>query len=110
MPKRKRRSYTREQKADAVRMVREVGNLCQVARDLELTQSRASSKRAALASRLLVALRCLLISLVHYDCYRLILLERRNFLCIQMCLNINNLPVAEVLKPRPEEREQLPAF
>jgi transposase len=39
MPKRKRRSYTREQKADAVRMVREVGNLSQVARDLELTQS-----------------------------------------------------------------------
>ena len=39
MPKRKRRSYTREQKADAVRMVRDVGNLSQVARDLELTQS-----------------------------------------------------------------------
>jgi transposase-like protein len=39
MPKRERRSYTREQKADAVRMVREVGNLSQVARDLDLTQS-----------------------------------------------------------------------
>ena len=39
MPRRKRRSYTPEQRADAVRMVREVGNLCQVARDLELTQS-----------------------------------------------------------------------
>ena len=39
MPKRQRRKYTAEQKADAVRMVREVGNLAQVARDLELTES-----------------------------------------------------------------------
>jgi transposase len=39
MPKRNRRKYTPEQKADAVRMVREVGNLAQVARDLELTES-----------------------------------------------------------------------
>lgn len=39
MPRRKRRSYTPEQRADAVRMVREVGNLAKVARDLELTES-----------------------------------------------------------------------
>ena len=39
MPKRKRREYTPEQKADAVRMAREVGNLSQVARDLDLTES-----------------------------------------------------------------------
>lgn len=39
MPRRKRRSFTPEQKADAVRMVREVGNLSQVARDLDLTQT-----------------------------------------------------------------------
>ena len=39
MSRRKRRKYTPEQKADAVRMVREVGNLAQVARDLELTES-----------------------------------------------------------------------
>lgn len=39
MPRRKRRAYTREQKADAVRMVRETGNLAQVARDLDLTES-----------------------------------------------------------------------
>ena len=39
MTKRKRRSFTREQKADAVRMVRDVGNLSQVARDLDLTMS-----------------------------------------------------------------------
>lgn len=39
MPRRKRREYTREQKADAVRMVREVGNLAQVARNLDLTES-----------------------------------------------------------------------
>ena len=31
--------FTREQKADAVRMVRDVGNLSQVARDLDLTMS-----------------------------------------------------------------------
>lgn len=39
MARRARRKYTPEQKADAVRMVREVGNLSQVARDLELTES-----------------------------------------------------------------------
>jgi transposase len=39
MPRRKRRKYTPEQKADAVRMVREVGNLAKVARDLDLTES-----------------------------------------------------------------------
>jgi len=39
MPRRKRREYTAEQKADAVRMVREIGNMAQVARDLELTES-----------------------------------------------------------------------
>jgi len=39
MSRRKRREYTPEQKADAVRMVREVGNLAQVARKLDLTES-----------------------------------------------------------------------
>ncbi len=39
MPRRKRRKFTPEQKADAVRMVREVGNLAKVARDLDLTES-----------------------------------------------------------------------
>ena len=39
MSRRKRREYTPEQKADAVRMVREVGNLARVARDLDLTES-----------------------------------------------------------------------
>jgi transposase len=39
MSRRKRREYTLEQKADAVRMVREIGNLAKVARDLDLTQS-----------------------------------------------------------------------
>ena len=39
MSRRKRREYTPEQKADAVRMVHEVGNLSRVARDLDLTQS-----------------------------------------------------------------------
>ena len=39
MPKRARRKYTPEQKADAVRLVREVGNLSQVARDLDLTET-----------------------------------------------------------------------
>ena len=37
MSKRKRRKFSAEQKADAVRMVREIGNLSQVARDLDLT-------------------------------------------------------------------------
>ena len=39
MPRRSRRKYTPEQKADAVRLVRETGNLAQVARDLDLTES-----------------------------------------------------------------------
>ena len=39
MPRRKRRNYTPEQRGDAVRMVREVGNLAKVARDLDLTES-----------------------------------------------------------------------
>ena len=39
MPRRKRRKYTPEQKADAVRMVRRVGNLAKVARDLDLTEN-----------------------------------------------------------------------
>ena len=39
MPRRKRRSFTKEQKADAVRMVREAGNLAKVARDLDLTET-----------------------------------------------------------------------
>ena len=39
MPRRKRRNYTPEQKADAVRMVRETGNLAQTARDLELSEN-----------------------------------------------------------------------
>ena len=39
MPKRKRRKFTPEQKADAVRMVREVGSVAKVARDLDLTET-----------------------------------------------------------------------
>ena len=39
MPKRKRRKFTAEQKADAVRLAREVGSIPQVARDLDLTES-----------------------------------------------------------------------
>ena len=39
MPKRKRRSFTPEQKADAVRMVREVGSVPEVARRLDLTET-----------------------------------------------------------------------
>ena len=39
MPRRKRRKFTPEEKADAVRLVREVGNLAQVARDLDLTET-----------------------------------------------------------------------
>lgn len=39
MPRRERRSFTPEQKADAVRLVREVGNLAKVARDLDLTET-----------------------------------------------------------------------
>ncbi len=39
MPRRKRRKFSAEQRADAVRMVREVGNLAKVARDLDLTET-----------------------------------------------------------------------
>lgn len=39
MPRRKRRSFTPEEKADAVRMVREVGSVGKVARDLDLTET-----------------------------------------------------------------------
>lgn len=43
MPNRKRRSYSPEQKADAVKLVREVGSVSQVARDLDLTDSALRS-------------------------------------------------------------------
>lgn len=39
MPRRKRRHFTPEQKSDAVRLVRTVGNLARVARDLDLTET-----------------------------------------------------------------------
>ena len=39
MPRRKRRRFSPEEKADAVRMVRAVGNLSKVARDLDLTET-----------------------------------------------------------------------
>lgn len=39
MPRRNRRHYSHEQKSDAVNLVRKVGNLSQVARDLDLTES-----------------------------------------------------------------------
>lgn len=39
MPRRKRRKFAAEQKADAVRMVRETGNVAKVARDLDLTET-----------------------------------------------------------------------
>ena len=39
MAKRKRRKFTDEQKADAVRLVRQVGSVPQVARDLDLTET-----------------------------------------------------------------------
>ena len=39
MTRRKRRTYTAEQKADAVRLVKENGSLPTVAKDLELTES-----------------------------------------------------------------------
>ena len=46
--RRPRREFTAEQKAEAVRLVRETGHLCQVARDLDLTESalRAWVKQA----------------------------------------------------------------
>lgn len=39
MPSKKRRNFTPGQKADAVELVRRVGSIAQVARDLELSQS-----------------------------------------------------------------------
>ena len=39
MPRRKRREYTPEQKADAIRLVRETGSVAKVCRDLDLTES-----------------------------------------------------------------------
>ena len=39
MSRRKRRKFTAEQKAEAVRLVREVGSIGQVAKDLDLTES-----------------------------------------------------------------------
>lgn len=39
MPKRMRRRFTAEQKADAVRLVREVGSLPQVASELDLSDT-----------------------------------------------------------------------
>jgi transposase len=39
MAKRKRRRFTRQQKADAVRLARQVGSIPQVARDLDLTET-----------------------------------------------------------------------
>ena len=43
MPRRKRRSFTPEEKADAVRMARETGNLAKTARDLDLTETSLRS-------------------------------------------------------------------
>lgn len=39
MPKRDRRSFTPDQKADAVRLVRRVGSISRVAKDLDLTET-----------------------------------------------------------------------
>ena len=39
MTKRKRRKFTPQQKADAVRLVRQVGSISEVARDLDLSPS-----------------------------------------------------------------------
>jgi transposase-like protein len=39
MAKKRRRIYTAEQKADAVRLARETGNVAQVCRDLDLSES-----------------------------------------------------------------------
>ncbi len=39
MPQRKRRKYTPEEKADAVRLAREVGNVAKVARELDVTET-----------------------------------------------------------------------
>lgn len=43
MARRQRRKYTPEQRADAVRLVRKVGNLAKVARELDLTPSALTS-------------------------------------------------------------------
>jgi hypothetical protein len=43
MPRRKRRHFTPEQKADAVRLVRTAGNFAKVARDLDLTETALRS-------------------------------------------------------------------
>lgn len=43
MARRQRRKYTPEQRADAVRVVRKVGNLAKVARELDLTPSALRS-------------------------------------------------------------------
>ncbi len=43
MPRRKRRKFSCEEKADAVRMVGEVRNLAKVARDLDLTETALRS-------------------------------------------------------------------
>lgn len=39
VPQRPRRTFTAEQKAEAVRLAKELGNISQVARDLDLTPS-----------------------------------------------------------------------
>ena len=39
MPRRNRRFFTPEQKADAVRLVRKVGSISRVAKDLDLTET-----------------------------------------------------------------------
>lgn len=39
MAQRKRRTYTAEQKADAVRLVRQTGSVSKVAKDLDLTET-----------------------------------------------------------------------
>lgn len=43
MARRERRKYTAEQKADAVRLVREYGNLAKVARELDLVENTLRS-------------------------------------------------------------------
>ena len=45
MPKRARRKFTPQQKADAVRLVHQVGNLSKVARDLDLNPNVLRSWR-----------------------------------------------------------------
>jgi len=50
MPRRKRREFSVEERADAVRLVHQVGNLAKVARDLDLTETalRRWVKQAAI--------------------------------------------------------------